>query len=68
MKHIVNKCLLISQQVSVIKCPTAFIRTEQLMEGRQRIQKGKANGEEITTRLNKAKRVTASFCWKERMN
>lgn len=50
------------------ECLTALVRTDQLMEARERIRKEKANGEDLVTRLKQAKRVTAGFVWKEGTN
>ena len=50
------------------ECLTALVRNEQLMEARERIRTEKADGEDLASRLKKAKRVTAGFCWKEGTN
>jgi len=62
-----------SQQSSSLKfstgmsaeCLTALVSTKQLMEARERIKKAKSDGEDLTTRLKAAKRITAEFCWKK---
>ena len=38
------------------------------MEARERIRTEKADGEDLASRLKKAKQVTAGFCWKEGTN
>ena len=50
------------------ECLSTLIKSEQLMEARERIKLEKSEGEDLTTRLKAAKRVTAGFVWKEGTN
>ena len=50
------------------ECLTALVRTEQLMEARERIKREKAEGEDLATRLKGGRKITAGFCWKEGTN
>ena len=45
-------------------CLNDIVRHEQLQEARERIQKEKKDGEDVTTRLRAAKKLTAGICWK----
>ena len=50
------------------ECLTALVGANQLMEARERIKKVKSDGDDLSTRLKNAKRITAGFCWKEGPN
>ena len=50
------------------ECLTALVGADQLMEARERIKKAKSDGDDLSTRLKNAKRITAGFCWKEGTN
>ena len=50
------------------ECLSSLLKSEQLMEARERIKLEKAEGEDLATRLRAAKRIMAGFVWKEGTN
>ena len=49
-------------------CLNDIVRHTQLQEARERIQKEKKNGEDVTSKLRAAKNLTAGICWKNDTN
>ena len=49
-------------------CLSDIVRHEQLQEARERIQKDKKDGEDVTSKLRAAKKLTAGICWKSDTN
>ena len=49
-------------------CLNDIVRHEQLQEARERIQKEKKDGEDVTSKLRAAKKLTAGICWKNNTN
>ena len=50
------------------ECLSSLVKSEQLMEARERIKLEKAEGEDLATRLKAAKRIMAGFVWNEGTN